>query len=133
MSRYQRGEFEPEVAHFERERREHIAANQRAQQNAERRHLEALARGHLPESPPIVVNRSAEDEAKACAALEQAKLAARGALLSPKQREAARAAYIASKGPQRPAAPIPATDMHQDDGFAHFKAEMARILSDKPT
>jgi hypothetical protein len=127
LNRHQRGEFSPEVAHFERERREHIQANQRAQQIAEQRHLAALAQGQLPASPPIVIERTADAEAQARLALAQARLALKGALLSPEQREQARLAYLASK----PAAPTPAPAQHQGedeqralDFFASIKASL---------
>jgi hypothetical protein len=123
-----RGEFSPETAHFERQRRERIEANAHALALAEQRHLEALRLGQLPATPPIVVNRSAQDEAMALAALAQAKLAARGALLSHEQREAARLAYAASKGTV-PVAPIPAPQPQGDDPQAleFFQAMKARL------
>ncbi len=127
LNLHHRGEFSPEVAYFERARREHIAANERARIFAERRHLEALAQGQLPPAPPLAMNRSDEDEAQAEQALAQAKLAARGALLSPEQREQARFAYLASK----PAAPTPALATHQGEEdpqalefFASIKASL---------
>lgn len=75
---YKRGEFAPEVAHFERERREKIAANERAKQLAEKMHLEALAQGRLPPSRPIVFERSEEETAKGLEALAAMKAMLRG-------------------------------------------------------
>jgi hypothetical protein len=70
LSLRQRGEFVPEVAHFERQRREKIAANEQARQLAERRHLEALAQGQLPSfRPPPAQERTPEEEAAGLAAL----------------------------------------------------------------
>jgi hypothetical protein len=123
---YRAGKLVPELADLEQHRRQHIQANERARQLAERRHLAALAQGQLPASPPIVIERTADAEAQARLALAQARLALKGALLSPEQREAARAAYLASK----PAAPTPAPQPQGEEDAAGvaFFAEMRAKL-----
>ena len=70
LNLHQRGEFEPEVAHFERQRREQHQRNERIRLENERRHLESLAQGQFPQAPtPPVKDRTPEEEARGREAL----------------------------------------------------------------
>lgn len=125
---YRAGKLIPELADLEQYRRQRLAETERSKQIAEQRHLAALAQGQLPTPPPIPTTEpSAEEKARVAEHIRQAKLAARGALLSPEQRDAARAAYLESIGlgpkPAAPAAPAAA----RGEGYARFREEFERL------
>ncbi len=72
LNLHRQGEFSPEVAHFERERRKRQKTAEAIRQNNERLHLEALAEGRLPSGPPKApIVRTPEDEAIANAYLAE--------------------------------------------------------------
>lgn len=126
---YRAGKLIPELADIEQERHRRQAENERSRQLAHERHLAALAQGEAPLPPPPADTGYRPPPP---GALEQAKRAARGGLLSADERERLRAEYLASIGMgPKPAPTTPAPE--RGEGYAKFKAEMARIKAGTPT
>ena len=128
LNLYHAGNLVPELADLEQYRRRQIEANERARQIAEQRHLAALAQGQLPTPPlPPTTERTEDEKARVAEHIRQAKLAARGALLTEEQLEQARLAYLEATG-HRPR-PAPAAPPARGEGFAQYQRQKAELFA----